>query len=308
MIRYKQLGYVALNVTDLDRSEAFYRDLVGVTARGEPGPQGARLFRTGPGPHGLILFQGAAPGLKRIGFELESAQAREALCAALDAAGVDWNELDPAEADAWGLGRCVRVVEPHTTAVLDFYESRRDLGGPAYASTVAQIQRLGHIVLKTPQLADTARFFREVLNFRVSDEVDGAIVFMRAFPNPYHHCLALGRSAQPALHHVNLMVSEVDDIGRAFWRFGKAGVPVVFGPGRHPPSGSLFLYFLDPDALTVEYSFGMEEFPERDARAPRTLKLAAESIDEWGAPHDPRKYAVGSIETPTPRPRERQGA
>jgi 2,3-dihydroxy-p-cumate/2,3-dihydroxybenzoate 3,4-dioxygenase len=76
----------------------------------------------------------------------------------------------------------------------------------------------------------------------------------------------------------------------------KHDVPIVFGPGRHPPSDSVFLYYLDPDQLTLEFSFGMEEFPEQHARAPRDLKLAPESIDYWGAQPDPRFAAVGQIE------------
>jgi 2,3-dihydroxy-p-cumate/2,3-dihydroxybenzoate 3,4-dioxygenase len=72
-------------------------------------------------------------------------------------------------------------------------------------------------------------------------------------------------------------------------------VPVVFGPGRHIASSSVFLYFLDPDGLTLEYSFGMEEFPEVDPRAPRTLPPVPESIDSWGAVRDPRMTAIGEI-------------
>ena len=62
------------------------------------------------------------------------------------------------------------------------------------------------------------------------------------------------------------MVSEIDDIGRAISRFSRNNVRVVYGPGRHPPSGSVFLYFLEPDGITLEYSYGMEEFPEEDFR------------------------------------------
>ena len=38
MIRYRKLGYVELMVTDLERSAAFYRDIVGLEPAGE-GPQ-----------------------------------------------------------------------------------------------------------------------------------------------------------------------------------------------------------------------------------------------------------------------------
>ena len=86
------------------------------------------------------------------------------------------------------------------------------------------------------------------------------------------------------------------DIGRGISRFNKAQVPIVNGPGRHPPSGSMFLYYLDPDGITVEYSFGMEEFPAEGARKPRVMEPIKASIDYWDSFLDPRKATVGAIE------------
>ena len=71
---------------------------------------------------------------------------------------------------------------------------------------------------------------------------------------------------------------------------------IVNGPGRHPPSGSMFLYYLDPDGITVEYSFGMEEFPADGARKPRIMEPIKASIDYWDSFLDPRKATVGAIE------------
>jgi 2,3-dihydroxy-p-cumate/2,3-dihydroxybenzoate 3,4-dioxygenase len=295
-IRYRRLGYVALNVTDLDRSERFYRDEVGLEALPQRGPDDARFLRCGPHHHAVVLFKGARPGLKRIGFEMESPEALEALVETLARHDIPVRELPPEECAAFHVGRCVRMVEPHTGATFDFFDAMREYGGRPFAPTVAKIQRLGHIVLKSPNYPQAVRFFRDVMNFCISDEVHGAITFMRAFPNPLHHSLGIGRGAKPGLHHLNFMVTEVDDIGRAMWRFQRSKVPVVNGPGRHPPSGSMFYYFLDPDELTVEYSFGMEEFPEIGARKHRVLEPGAESLDFWGAPTDPRKSAVGDIE------------
>ena len=73
-------------------------------------------------------------------------------------------------------------------------------------------------------------------------------------------------------------------------------VTKVFGPGRHPPSDSVFFYFLDPDGITVEYSFGMEEFAEHGARPPRYLEPAPESLDVWGAVPDGQFGRSGPIE------------
>jgi 2,3-dihydroxy-p-cumate/2,3-dihydroxybenzoate 3,4-dioxygenase len=47
--------------------------------------------------------------------------------------------------------------------------------------------------------------------------------------------------------------------------------------------------------MTLEYSFGMEEFPELDPRQPRILPPRPESIDSWGGIRDARMSTVGVI-------------
>ena len=85
------------------------------------------------------------------------------------------------------------------------------------------------------------------------------------------------------------------EVGRGLARFKAKDVPVVYGPGRHLASTSVFLYFLDPDGMTLEYSFGMEEFPEVGARAPRSIEPTPLNFDTWGSHRDPRMSSVGEI-------------
>jgi 2,3-dihydroxy-p-cumate/2,3-dihydroxybenzoate 3,4-dioxygenase len=165
-----------------------------------------------------------------------------------------------------------------------------------FATTHTKIQRLGHVVWSVPQEAESIAFFRDVLNFRESDSIGEIMTFMRPFPSPFHHGIGVGKGPKGVIHHLNFMVSEIDDIGKAQNRMKKHDVPIVFGPGRHPASTSVFFYFLDPDGITLEYSFGMEEFTEVDPRKPRTLPMAAESIDTWGSVRDPRMGQLGDIE------------
>jgi len=108
---------------------------------------------------------------------------------------------------------------------------------------------------------------------------NGELAFQRCHPNPYHHSLALVRADAHQLHHFALMVRDLDDVGRGTNRLPKAGVDIVFGPGRHVPSGSVFLYFLDPDGMTVEYTNGMEEFDKHTPREARRLPPTLDTID-----------------------------
>ena len=76
--RYRKLGYVALNVTDLDRSAAFYTDIVGLDAS-EPVAGGPAFLRCGSDHHHVVLYPSKAPGVKRVAFELESRAEMEQL-------------------------------------------------------------------------------------------------------------------------------------------------------------------------------------------------------------------------------------
>ena len=292
--RYKKLGYVALNVSDVERSIAFYRDLWGLEISGR-GPDGSCFFTCSDDHHNLVLYQGN-PGLKRMSWQLESEADFDRLATALAAEGMKLDEVPADECEALRQGRSLRFSEPHTGATFEYYVEM-DRAEKPFEPTLAKIERVGHVVLKADHYADALKFYTGVLNFRISDQIGDRVSFMRCFPNRFHHSIGLSNSERHGLHHVNFMVTEIDDIGKALWRFKDNDVPIVRGPGRHPPSESVFLYVLDPDGITVEYSFGMEEFPEEKARAHRVLPFQPSSIDYWGSKTDERLGKIGEIET-----------
>ena len=293
--RYKKLGYVALTVTDIEKSAVFYRDMVGLDPAGE-GPGGSRFFRCSNDHHNVILYPGAAGGLKRIGWQMESDASLDAAYGHFGDLGLKPQWLDAGEQQALKQGRTFRMTEPNTGATFEYYADISQFI-PPYSRKVTKITRLGHVVLTVKEFVKARQFFTEQLNYRISDYIPGAFAFMRCFPNPFHHSLAIGQGTEDRLNHVNFMVTDIDDVGKANIRAQKMQVPIVFGPGRHPPSDSIFLYYLDPDEMTIEFSFGMEEFPEVSPRAPRMLEPSLETLDYWGGAPSPRFGAKGVIET-----------
>jgi 2,3-dihydroxy-p-cumate/2,3-dihydroxybenzoate 3,4-dioxygenase len=203
--------------------------------------------------------------------------------------------VSQAECHELAIDEAFRSAEPNSGAVFEFFLGMKKADAP-FSPTHTKIARLGHTVLNVADRAAAESFLTEQLNFRVSDRIEGAVSFLRCFPNPLHHSLGIGGMGRTGLNHVNFMVTEVDDIGKAIYRCKKNDTAIVFGPGRHPPSESMFFYFLDPDGMTLEYSFGMEEFPEVDARPPRLLPNRLESIDYWGGAPDMRFAKTGAIE------------
>lgn len=297
-IRFKRLGYAALTVTDPARTLDFYTKMVGLEANGaDPARDGGPLFlRCSEKNHDLVLFKGPRPGIRRLGWEMESEEAWRAARKHLEGLGLSAVSVARDEAALLGIGDAFRIAEPTTGATFEFYVGMERAPTP-YVPSHTKISRLGHVVLRSPDRAATVKFMHDHLNFRVSDSIEDTVTFMRCFPNPYHHSFGVVAGEEAGLHHVNLMVSEIDDIGKAIYRMKAGGVPIVFGPGRHPPSESVFLYFLDPDGMTVEYSYGMEEFPEASPREPRLLPRALESVDYWGGVPEEAIGKVGAIES-----------
>ncbi len=296
MIRYKKLGYVELNVSDIEKSRKFYEDIVGLEFVGKRS-DGAVMFRCDDeDSRSVILHQKQPAGFKSVGWQLENGSQFELLHRRLREANVPYEELGPAQCDLRQATRVTRTMEPHSRAALEFFTTDARRPDKPFATTHTKIQRLGHVVWSVPKEAESIAFFRDVLNFRESDSIGEIMTFMRPFPSPFHHGIGVGKGPKGVIHHLNFMVSEIDDIGKAQNRMKKHDVPIVFGPGRHPASTSVFFYFLEPDGMTLEYSFGMEEFTEVDPRKARTLPMAAESIDTWGSVRDPRMGQLGDIE------------
>jgi 2,3-dihydroxy-p-cumate/2,3-dihydroxybenzoate 3,4-dioxygenase len=295
MIRYSKLSYVALNVSDIERSKAFYTEILGLQLS-EIGAQGEVYLRCSADHHNVVLTQGEPVGIRRIGWEMESPRDVDLLIETLRANGIKVFEVSAEERRQLHQSPTYRFVDPVLGLTVEFFASQHQYA-KTYERTVVNILRLGHVVVKSPDVENAVKQYTETFNFRVSDQVEEMVAFMRCFPNPFHHSFGIGTTSgkTAALHHVNFMVNDIDDIGMAVNRFRKNNVPIVWGPGRHPPSESIFLYFLDPDGLTLEYSFGMEEFPEVDPRKHRSLYPGPSSADYWGSMPQPGFTATGAV-------------
>jgi catechol 2,3-dioxygenase len=126
--------------------------------------------------------------------------------------------------------------------------------------------KLGHVVLRSADLARSVEFYTQALGFRVSDVypedmVPGGMVFLRC--NADHHGVALvggmaGLSEKRELHHFALEVATVDEVFRARAHLRARGVPIVF-EGRRRAGAQIAVEFLDPDGHHVEVYWGVDQ-------------------------------------------------
>lgn len=290
--RYEKLGYAALNVTSLERSIPFYQQLMGLDLVAKDDE--VAYLRCSRDHHNLVLYKASVPGLRRAAYKVASPEDLERAFKHLQAHGLEPRWIDDQECRRLNQGPTFRAREPSSSVQFEFYDRMTQMARP-FEPSVTNIARIGHVVVASRNYKDAIPRLASAFNFAISDFVVDKFCWMRCAPNPLHHSLAMGYSERDHLHHINFMVTDIDDVGKALNRMRKAGVEVVFGPGRHLPSTSIFLYFLDPDGLMMEFSFGMEEIHEEDARQPRMLEMHPNTMDIWGSTPSERFGKTGEI-------------
>lgn len=138
-----------------------------------------------------------------------------------------------------------------------------------------KIKSLGHVVLKSADLARSEKFYSRVLGMKVCAHYDDNGMKMVFFSLGNHHDLAImespdtdGAAPSSGLHHVAFCIgSEMTELLEARDYLESEGLELM--PVDHDVTKSL--YFSDPDGNMVEVyvdvSDGWKEAPDRIAKA-----------------------------------------
>jgi 3,4-dihydroxyphenylacetate 2,3-dioxygenase len=251
-------AFIELQVTDLDASEHFYAELLGmiVSARTDDA-----VFLRGweeRQHHSLVLRQAPAATVSRLGFRVRCEHDLELLAEHFGALGstVRWIE---AGADP-GLGRSLRAWDPfgypleffHGIEQFETQHQRFDLhrGAP--------LLRFDHLNLHSPQVEDAFRFWLS-MGFRCSEYIstdgpDELITGAWLLRKPTVHDVALTAGTGPRLHHFAYWIAEPAGVLRACDQLagGYRADVIERGPGRHGVSNAFFVYLRDPDGHRIE--------------------------------------------------------
>jgi catechol 2,3-dioxygenase-like lactoylglutathione lyase family enzyme len=277
------LRHVDLAIPDFQRQREFYTQVWGLTevagdtsiaflaAEGSPERYIIRLRHDDDKRLDLVSFGAAtdqdvdALAERLIKHNVTIAQAPQKLSTEGGGYGLRFFDLD---------GRTVEVSAGVATRTHRRIEERESI--PV---------RLSHVVLNSTDPDRTARWYEDVLDFRLSDTLAGAemgtvMSFMRC--NARHHSLAFARGPHVSLHHVSFELRGIDEFMRGSGRVLRNGTRMVWGPGRHLAGSNTFAYFLDPSSNTIEYTTELQELDE-DAWHPHIYDMHDPSVqDQWG--------------------------
>ena len=124
---------------------------------------------------------------------------------------------------------------------------------------------VGHLLTVARDYAASVKFYTEVLGLKISDYIRDANTFPGVTVDATflhsktgrHHSLATAFMPAPKrINHVMIQVKCLNDVGLAYDRVLKAGIPVISTPGHHPNDHMVSFYMLTPSGFGLEYGWG----------------------------------------------------
>ncbi len=279
MVNLQDIRYVRLGTRDVDAAARYATTVLGLEEAGRDA--GADFLRSDARDHTLVYFAGD-PADHTVAFEVADGDALEAAAAEIEAHRLPVRLGTREECELRRVERFLQFRDPSGNGVdlvvRPFHSGRR-----YFPARDAGITGFSHVGLRTTDAVRDEAFWTRVCNARVSDRI-GAAPLLRI--DAVHHRIALFPSTYAGVQHVNHQVEGVDDIMRAYYFLRERDVRIVFGPGRHPTSSAIFLYFEGPDGMVYEYSTGVRSITDEAGYRPRQFPFAPSSFCMWGSRPD----------------------
>jgi 2,3-dihydroxy-p-cumate/2,3-dihydroxybenzoate 3,4-dioxygenase len=280
MIELTDIAYVRTGAADLAGAVDFATRIVGLELI-EGGEPGVVHLRADARHHCLALVEGES-GVIATGFTVADEDALALAETELEQGGIAVTRGDAAECRSRRVREFIGLDDPFGNRI-ELVVGQQTLGRPVAFSRRAGITEFGHVCLDAPDVRDAYRFWSKTFNAKVSDWIGDGACLMRI--DPVHHKLAVFQADEPGLCHMNFQVAEIDDVFRNWHFLLDHGVTIEMGPGRHPQSTAVFLYFLGPEGFTYEYSFGVRRIEDDAEWTPRYFDPdELGSIDMWLGP------------------------
>jgi 2,3-dihydroxy-p-cumate/2,3-dihydroxybenzoate 3,4-dioxygenase len=280
MITLTDIAYVRSGVADLDAAVRFATGIVGLELAA-PTEIGVAHLRADHRHHCLALVEGPS-GVIASGFSVAGSGELAAAETELERSGITVHRGSAEEARSRRVREFIAFDDPFGNR-LELVSQQETITRPVAFSRPAGITEFGHLCLDAPDVHEAQEFWSTHFNARVSDWIGDWACLLRI--DPVHHKLAVFRGERPGLCHMNFQVESIDDLFRNWHFLLDRGVEIEMGPGRHPQSTAIFLYFLGPEGFTYEYSFGVRRIEDDAAWTPRTFDPEEiGSIDMWLGP------------------------
>ncbi len=271
-----RLSHADIRVPDIELGLAYYVEVVGLV---EVERTAERAYLKGWDEHqhhSIVLTKAPTYGLDALGFKVENESDLDTLRTRIEEFGLSVTRHAPGELGP-GSGTTLRFRAP-SGHVVELVHGMQQIGyamprlnppiGPD-GLVGMHPPRIDHIFLMCEDVNGSTDFFRDVLGFRMTEQIladDG--YQLASFLERSHstHDVAFLTGPDGGFHHVAFWVDDWNDLRHAADTCAYHGITVDAGPTRHGATRGCGLYFFDPagnrnELYTGGYWFDPDDEP-----------------------------------------------
>jgi 2,3-dihydroxybiphenyl 1,2-dioxygenase len=265
MAKISELGYLGVGASDF---AAWHRVIT--TVYGMQVVQGdtasTSYLRIDHHHHRIELNAKGPEDLQFAGWEVSDAAALDAIAKQLVDGGVEVKAGTRDDAAQRRVVDLVKCVDPSGIETEIFYGHQIN-AQPYQPSRVGSGfktagQGLGHILVHTPDIDASIRFYRDLLGFRISDFTTIAtpggplrLAFLHC--NPRHHSIAfIGAPGPKRLNHIMFESNALMDVGIGRDICLANNIPIAIDLGCHMNDRMVSFYLASPSGFALEYGWG----------------------------------------------------
>ncbi|MFI1094847.1 VOC family protein [Streptomyces sp. NPDC020917] len=252
----RKLGYVGLNVTDVDAwTDLLGRTLgIGVTTA-KLGTDEVALLELDEFKYRVALHPSDRDTPRELGWIVDTPGELDRLTLRLTDAGFTVEDGSAEERELRGATRLRWFTDPVGYRVeLAIGEAKVRTGVARPVGTHPGATGLGHFVLASPKLDELRELYESVLEFKLTDYRAPGLFFFRC--NQAHHSIALASAETPSIHHLEIEHGSIDDVGRSYDRAKANGAPISISLGRHMNDKAISFYVQNPSGFHLEIGCG----------------------------------------------------
>ena len=249
MIKVKRLRHVSFASPNVEAQLDYYQSIIGLAVIGRDDRR--IILGTESDELTLVLEHGAASRLTAIAYEVAPVLDLSDLQKSLASLNI---KSEVRSDTAPGIPKTLVFNDPDGLQIELF--SRWDFCKPVEPIRGLAVAKLGHVALYTPDPERAAKFFGDLLGFRVSDRIEENFVFLRC--GPEHHAMNFARGTEARILHLAFELRDASHMHQACDLLGRNKFQILWGPVRHGPGHNVAVYHHNPDRYLIELYYSMD--------------------------------------------------
>ncbi|AIT82167.1 VOC family protein [Novosphingobium pentaromativorans] len=267
MVQITELGYLGLNITDVEAWKEFATQVLGMEWLDEG--DGDRFYlRMDDWHHRITLHVTDEDDMAYLGLRVAGGGELAAMQQQLTEMGVAYSVGSAEEcAERFVLG-LLKLEDPYGNPIEVFHGPQVDAHKPFYPGRrmhgkfATGTGGIGHVIIRSEDADVSEKFYNELFGFR------GTVEYHQPSPagvrKPYFmhcndrdHSIAFGLGPmKKRINHLMVEATDIDDVGMTHQIVHERDVPLAISLGKHSNDRMLSFYMVNPSGWMIEYGAG----------------------------------------------------